>query len=278
LLNPVFFIGAIWAAIAAWRWRKDRPLMLYLFCMSWPVFLGHALYSFRARIQPNWIAPAVPAMFLLMVIYWNQRLRGGARFVKPLLAVGLVLGFLVVVPMYDSDLIGRIAGANLPVDPMHRVRAWGPAALMVEGEREKLAAQGKPAFIIGSEYAITGECTFYSPAARKAVALKMPLVYPKDSDTPENQFYFWPEYNYRATRQGENAIYVEDKGPGSPEKGWLGKWLRGEPVTIDPPEPEDPPARITDEFEKVTDLGVRNVQYHGRQYHQLHLWACYDLK
>jgi hypothetical protein len=283
LLNPIFFIGAIWAAAGAWRRRAEQPLMLYLLCMSWPIFLGHALYSFRARILPNWIAPAVPAMFLLMVIYGNERLRGGARFVKPLLVAGLVLGILIEVPMHDSDLIGRVAGDNLPgaVDPLHRVRGWNSAASLVEAEREKLAAQGKPAFIIGGEYAITGECTFYSPVARKAVALKMPLVYCVHSDTPENQYYFWPEYDYRAVRQGrqgENAIYVEDAGPGKLEPGWLGKWLRGEPVSMKPTVPEAPPARMVNEFEKVTDLGVRNVDYRGRQFHQLHLWACYHLK
>ena len=218
--------------------------MLYLFCMSWPIFLGHALYSFRTRILPNWIAPAVPGMFLLMVIYWNEQLRTGARFVKPLLAAGLALGFLIQVPMYESNLIGRVAGDNLPgqVDPLHRVRAWNTAALLVEAEREKLEAQGKPAFIIGGEYAITGECTFYSPAARKAVELnKWPLVYCVDSDAPANQFYFWPEYNYRAARQGENAIYVQDIGPGNLERGWLWKWLRHEPVAAEPPAPHRRP-------------------------------------
>ena len=254
--------------------------MLYLFCMSWPVFLGHALYSFRTRILLNWIAPAVPAMFLLMAIYWNEQLRGGARFAKPLLAAGLALGFLIQVPMYESNLIGRITGDALPgpVDPMHRVRAWNTAALLVEAEREKLEGQGKLAFIIGAEYAITGECTFYSPAARKAVALKTPLVYCVDSDAPANEFYFWPEYNYRAERRGENAIYVEDLGPGKLEHGWLGKWLHHEPISFEPPAPEAPPVRMAGEFEKVTDLGVRDIEYHGRQFHQLHLWACYDLK
>lgn len=280
LLNPIFFAGAIWAAMAAWKSRKTRPLMLYLFCMSWPVLLGHVLYSFRARIQPNWIAPAVPAMFMLMAVYGGERLRAGASYLKPLLAVGLALGILIEAPVYDSDLIGKIAGQNLPgpVDVSHRLRGWDTVAQVAEAAREKLAAQGRPAFIIGGEYAITGECTFYSPAARKAVALKMPLVYCVDSDKPANQFYFWPEYDYRATRRGDNAIYVEDIGPGTLEPGWFGKWLRHERIGIEVPGPERPPARIAAEFEKVADLGVHNIVYRGRLFHQIHLWACYDLK
>jgi Dolichyl-phosphate-mannose-protein mannosyltransferase/PAP2 superfamily len=280
LLNPIFFVAAIWAAAGAWRRRAEQPLLLYLFCMSWPVLLGHAVYSFHSRILPNWIAPAVPAMFLLMAIYWHDRLRTGARFVKPLLAAGLALGILMEAPMYDSDLIGKIAGDNLPgpVDPIHRVRAWDSAAQIVEAEREKLEGSGKLAFIICDGYEITGQCAFYSPEARKAVALKMPLVYCVDSDTPENQFYFWPDYNYRAARQGENAIYVEDLGPGKLEPGWLGKWLRHESPRVLAPAPEAPPPRMLSEFEKVEDLGVFAVEYHGRPFHQLHLWACYNLK
>ena len=281
LLNPVFFVGAIWAMVGFWAFRRERPLLLYLFCMSAPVFFGHMLYSLRERIAPNWIGPAVPGMFLLMAVFWNERQREGARYVKPLMAVGVVLGFLMVLVMYDSDLIGKIAGQPLPgaIDPMRRVRGWKTAAQIVEAERESLAMQGKPAFVIGDDYAITGECTFYSAPARKAEALKLPLVYCVDSDRPENQFYFWPEYNYRATRQGENAIYVVDIGPGKLEPGSIGDWLRHEPVSVTPPPESNPPPRMLNEFEKVTDLGVREITYKDdRVFHRVHLWACYDLK
>ena len=281
LLNPVFFLGALWSAFAFWKFRRERPLMLYLFCMGWLVFFGHALYSFRARILPNWIAPAVPAMFLLAAIYWNDRWRAGARAVKPLLATGLVLGIFMTALMYESSLIGRITGAPLPgaMDPLHRVRAWNTTAQVVEAERERLEdVGGGPAFIIGDEYEITGICTFYSEAARKALALKLPLVYCVDSETPENQFYFWPEYRYREARAGENAIYVMDLGPGKLEKGWIWKWLQHEQSATMPPLPMPPPARMLDEFERVQDLGVSKIMYKGQTFHQIHLWACYHLK
>lgn len=281
LLNPVFFFGAMWAMFAFWKSRRSSPLLLYLFCMSAPVFFGHLLYSFRERILPNWIGPAMPGMFLLMAVYGHERLRAGARFIKPLLAAGLALGFVMVVFMYDSDLIGKIAGQPLPgaIDPLRRVRAWKEAALIVEAERESLAAQGTPAFVIGDDYAITSECAFYSPPARKAIALKLqPLIYCADADAPANQFYFWPEYNYRQKRQGQNAIYVVDIGPGKLEPGSIGNWLRHEPVSVMPPEPMSPPPRMVDEFERVSDLGVREITYKDRVFHRIHLWACYHLK
>jgi hypothetical protein len=280
LLNPVFFFAALWTAFAFWKYRQAQPLMLYLFCLGWTVFFGHALYAFRARILPNWIAPAMPAMFLLMALYWHERLRAGSRAVKPLLAAGIAVGAIMVTLMYDSDLIGKVAGEPLPgaMDPAHRVRAWKTGAELMEGEREKLEAQGKPAFIICGDYGITGEFTFYSEPARKAVALHLPIVYCEDSDTPGNQFYFWPEYDYRAKRQGENAIYAEDIGPGKLEKGWIWKWLHHEQPTLRPEPPEPAPARMANEFDHVEDLGILNIPYRDRVFHRVHLWACYGLK
>ena len=64
LLNPVLFVGAIWAAAALWftRGRAGLP-RVYLFCMGVPLILFYLFYTFRARVQPNWIAPAVLPLF-----------------------------------------------------------------------------------------------------------------------------------------------------------------------------------------------------------------------
>jgi membrane-associated phospholipid phosphatase len=284
ILNPVFFVGAMWATFAFWRKRQEQPLMLYLFCMSAPVFFGHLLYSLHSQIQPNWIAPAVPGMFLLMVLYWNERLRTGSRLVKPFLAAGLVVGFLMVAVIYDTDLIEKIAGAPLPgaVNPSVRLHGWDVTARMMEDEREKLEAEGKPAFIIAGDYGMAGELTFYSPAARKAAALKLPMVYCGETDPPTSQFNFWPEYNYRSTRKGENAIFIIDVGPGKPESGWIWKWLRHEPVTLipaptKPPQPGWHPQAYY-EFQTIKDLGRREILVKGQVYHRVHIWACYNLQ
>ena len=283
VLNPVFFLGAMWAIFAFWTKRHEQPLMLYLFCMSAPVFFGHAIYSFRERILPNWIAPAVPGMFLLMTLYWNERLRAGSRVVKPLLAAGLAIGILMVAVMYDTDLIEKVVGAPLPapVDPERRLHGWNTAAALFENEREKLEAQGTPAFIIAGDYGMASEFTFYLPAARKAEALKMPLVYCMDAEPPSNQFYFWPEYRYQEKRKGENAIYILDVGPGKPEKGWVWKWLKRGPVAISPapstaPRGWHPP--VYDQFESIKDLGRMEILVRGQVYHRVHVWACYHLK
>src|SRR5262249_2220136 len=140
-------------------------------------------------------------------------------------------------------------------------------------------AEGKPAFIIANDYGMASELTFYSPAARKAAALKMPLVYCVQTDPPTSQFNFWPEYNYHTMRKGENAIYILDFGPAKPEPGWFLKWLRHVPITNSVPgklssSGWQPP--ITGEFETIKDLGRREMLVKGQAYHRVHLWACYN--
>lgn len=276
LLNPVFFIGAIWAMFGFWKLRCERPLWLYFFCMSAPVFLGHLLYSFHSRILPNWIAPAVLPMFCLMVVYWNER----RRVAKPFFAIGLALGFFAVTFMYQSNLIAKITGEPLPAekDPTRRVRAWKQAAALVETAREELQQEGKPAFIICDHYGITGLFSFYLPDAKAALKSE-PLVYSMDSDKPENQFYFWPEYNYRDRRKGQNAIFVSQVDPYPLQRGWFGKWLAHEPIQYAKiPPPEFVPPQIVQEFESVTDLGEQEIKIGDRVFHRAHFWACYNLK
>jgi len=72
LLNPVFFVGMIWASVAFWR-KKPRDLrMIYFFQHAVPVVFAYLLQSLHARVLPNWIVPAIiPSMFM-MVIYWDQ--------------------------------------------------------------------------------------------------------------------------------------------------------------------------------------------------------------
>lgn len=279
LLNPFFFIGAICALFGFWKLRRENSLWLYFFCMSAPVLLGHLLWSFHSRIQPNWIAPAVPPLFCLMAVYWNEKFRAGSRVVKPFLAIGLALGFFAITFVCDTNLIGKITGNPLPGEKdLHRVRAWKQTATLVEAAREKFEAEGKPAFIIASHYGITGLFTFYSPQARDALKTQ-PLVYCVDSDAPANQFYFWPEYDYRANRKGQNAIYVSELDPLPLEHGWFWKWIAHQKINYaDTASSATAPKRIVEEFESVADLGEQDVKIGDRIFHRVHLWACYNLK
>jgi len=191
LLNPVFFVAALWAMAAFWKRRRENPLGLYFFCLGGLVFLGHLVFSLHSRILPNWIAPAVLPMYCLMVMYWDTRWREGLRAIKGWLIGGLAFGLTVVIFAHNTDLIGKIVGQPLPgdVDPLRRVRGYQETAARVEQAREKLLQEGKPAFIICGHYGITGLFSFYLPEAKAALRTK-PLVYCLSSRKPENQLYF----------------------------------------------------------------------------------------
>lgn len=282
LLNPVFYIGALWAMVAFWKRRRENPLALYFFCVGGVVFLGHLAYSLHSRILPNWIAPAVLPMFCLMVIYWDARWRAGVRAVKGWLIGGFVSGLIVVVLAHDTGLLGKIVGQPLPgdVDPLRRVSGYAAAAAYVEQARENFQQQAdKPTFIICGHYGITGEFTFYSPKARAALRTKEPLVYCITSPRPQNQLYFWPEYYYPDHRKGENAIYVVEPGTATLEHGWFWKWLNGDEVEVaKEPSPAGVSSILSQQFESVTNLGIQEIKVDGRILKRVQLFECRNLR
>jgi hypothetical protein len=281
LLNPVFFVGTLWAMAGLWKSHRDNPLGLYLFCMGGLVFLAHWVYTFHSRVQPNWLAPAVVPMFCWMVIYWHARWRHGASAVKGWLIAGLVLGCLVVGLLHQTDIIGGIMGRKLPADadPLRRVRGYKETAACAERAREKLLTEGKPAFIICDHYGLTGLFSFYLPEARAALRTK-PLVYCEPFPKPTSQLYFWPEYHYENSRKGENAIFICEPPSATLEKGWLWKWLGGEePGFAEPPGAfTTPPALLAAQFESITDLGAQEIRVEGRVMKRVQLFECRNLR
>ena len=255
LLNPVFFVAALWAMAAFWKRSRTQPLMVYFFSMGAPVFLGYWLWSFHSRVFPNWIAPAILPMFCLMVVYWDQRWREGEPVVKAWLTAGLTLGFTVIVILHDTNLITKAFGHSLPpnLDPLRRVRAWSDTVEVVGQARNTLLSEGKEVFIIGAHYGLVGLISFYLPEAR-AVVSSQPLAYYRKTARPENQFYFWPSYE---NRKGQNALYVQE-------------------IEIGMPEPT--PGQLLVEFESVSQIGIYTISYRGRVFRQIQLFACRGLR
>jgi membrane-associated phospholipid phosphatase len=243
LLNPVFFVATVWAAVAFWKRGRHNPHLVYFFCMGAPLFLVYLAQSLRSRVLPNWIAPAVIPLFCMSMVYWESKARLGLHWVKQWLAVGLILGSGMVLLGHDTNLVKRVTGHYLPLklDPLHRVREWDKIALAIDTYRQRLLSEGKPVFIIGDDYGITGQVSFYLPEA-KAKVKDQPIVYFKSSPEPENQFYFWPGY---FDRKGENAVFVRE-------------------LDRDKPTPSPASERLLQEFESVTDVGVTNVMYHDK--------------
>jgi hypothetical protein len=261
LLNPVFCVAMIWAAIAFWRSGRNDSLLVFLFCMGAPVFFGYALFSSYKRIFPNWIAPAVVPLFLLMIIYWRRRWNEHPQLLKKWLTAALCFGGLAVIVAHETDIIGKLAGRNLPPtkDPLRRVRAWKETAWVVGEAKRLVETEGKPVFIIGAHYGLVGQISFYLPEAKAAARTSEPLVYFLSSDRPRNQFYFWPEYQYRNHRRGQNAIFVEEIDLKNPGRTFYRELLQLE-------------------FGMVQDLGIWDAYYETRVFRRVRLYTCRDLK
>src|SRR5262249_51775020 len=79
LFNPIFFAGVIWAAFAFWSSSLRTLLVDYAFAMGAPLFIVYFIFSFRSRVQPNWIAPSVLPLFCMMLIYFEAQWRRGNK-------------------------------------------------------------------------------------------------------------------------------------------------------------------------------------------------------
>jgi hypothetical protein len=196
---------------------------------------------------------------------------------KPLFIAALVFGFFAVALLHETNLIKRFSKRVLPaqIDPLRRVRGWRTTARAVEQARQKLAVEGKPTFIIGDHYGITGEISFYLPEARRHVQ-KDPMVFFRTTSRPKNQFYFWPGYE---NRKGQNAIYVQQIDLPKLESGWFSKWLTNETNSLVAlPKGKSAPPDIVKQFSSVTDLGVVQIPFGKRVFRQVQLFECRDLR
>jgi 4-amino-4-deoxy-L-arabinose transferase-like glycosyltransferase/membrane-associated phospholipid phosphatase len=281
LLNPAFLaliFGGVLATLAQFRAgdlqspsvapsstadgdckspARAVALPTFLLCMGLPLLLGYFLYTLRARVQPNWIVPAVLPLLCLAAIQADACWRHGVRSVRGWFIAGLALGLPLVILLHDTNLTGKLFGQPLPpkFDPLVRVRGWKAMAETVEAERQKvIAAEGKPVFLIGAHYGITSLLSFYIPEAKAGVP-HAPVVFYQSSEKAENQYGFWPGYT---SRKGHSAIYVQQLKKGA--------------------QPEPPPARLAAEFTRIEDLGTRDILYRGRPIHTVRLLLCWELK
>ncbi|HZV35471.1 MAG TPA: glycosyltransferase family 39 protein [Verrucomicrobiae bacterium] len=284
LQNPFFFPVVIMTAIIMWRQKPRSPLLVYFFSMAAPVFLFYFLFTFHSRVLANWIAPSIPPLFCLAVVYWEGRWRDGKQPLKFCLIGGFAIGLLMAVVLRDTNIIGKFTGGHvLPaaLDSTRRVKGWGETAALVEQKREEFMKEGKPVFIICDHYGIAGEMTFNIPEAKAGVP-DHPLVYFYDSPVPMNQFYFWPGYK---SRKGENALYLREVDfkqlttSDVPKSlvDFVNKFVHWEPPSSDYIDYPIPPL-VQAEFESVSDIGCVVSMHKGHPAHRIQIFECRGLR
>ncbi|MFM7099877.1 MAG: glycosyltransferase family 39 protein [Verrucomicrobiota bacterium] len=262
LWNPVVLAAVAVATVAGWRrfgraGGEDRVRYRYLLALGAPVFLFYLGYTFRARVQPNWIATSVIPLTLLGALYWGREAAAGSRAPRRWLLGSLALGLPLVILLHDTNLVAKLAGRPLPpaLDPSRRVRGYPALADLVREVREKTRRPGRPMFVIGWHYGLASLLNFYWPEARAAAAGRQ-LVHVPSTAMPRNQYWFWPGY---ADRHGEDALYIREAGRGAAGS-------------------KPPPERLLQEFGVVTRLGTFDVKYRDRVFHRLEIFVCRDLR
>jgi hypothetical protein len=185
----------------------------------------------------------------------------------------LVIGAAAVVLLHEPNLVNKILHRKLPakLDLLRRATGWKELA-QIAGE----ARDGNSAFIICEHYGFTSEITFYLPEAKSRVSSD-PLVYYEAAASPENQFYFWPNY---LNRKGQNALFVRQIDPPALRPDWFSRWWRHDTniLVLDTPRPQPPPPEIRNQFESFTDLGFRNIVADGNIVRRVQLIECHHLR
>jgi len=278
VLNPFFFAGAIWAAVAFWRKGRGHPLELYLFSMGAPLFLTYLIISVHSRILANWIVPSVVPLFCLMAVYWTPRWQQGDALARRGLSLGLGLGLFAVVLAHDPQLVGKLIHRELPapLDVLRRVHGWKEMGSIVETAREKLETEGTPAFVICAHYGFTSQLSFYDREAKRRVASD-PIVYYLATSKPDNEFFYWPNY---LSRRGQNALFVRELERPRLRPDWLAQWWNESPniYLTNAPAPGPLPGEIQQQFQSVTDLGSKDIVANGQIVRRIQLFACHGLR
>jgi hypothetical protein len=186
----------------------------------------------------------------------------------------------VAVLALDPNLLTKMLHRTPPPDlnPLRRVLGWREQAQIAGQERRELEQRdGKPTFIIGEHYGFTSEITFYLPEAKTRVS-EEPLVYCYASRAPRNQFYYWPDYLGRA---GQDAVFVREVDRPKLKPGWFSEWWHGRADIFAPDHLASGalPAELVEQFESITDLGVRDVVLPGSGVlRRAQFFACHNLR
>jgi undecaprenyl-diphosphatase len=233
VMGPTLAVLMVAAIVYAWRNAKraaageaeavdDRSReMKFLLAIGLPFFLLTTLTSFRAKVQPNWPAPAYFTLLILTAYFLATRLRS-RRLWRPWrwwFYATVQLGLMATPILHNTELAYPFARwwhdvrhkkgepTARQFDPTVRLKGWQELGDTVTRERDAL---GPGAFVLAEDYQTTGELAFYVAGQPKTYCAGSYFTGKKRKR--HSQYDLWPDRSLDVTQNpqlaGKNAVFV----------------------------------------------------------------------
>lgn len=276
VMGPTLAVLIVAAIVYAWRNAKraggidaepaavdDRSReMKFLLAIGLPFFLLTTFTSFRAKVQPNWPAPAYFTLLILTAYFLATRLRSRALW-RPWrwwFYATVQLGLMATPVLHNTELTYPFARwwhefrhqKDQPTarkfDPTVRLKGWQELGDTVTRERKAL---GPDTFVLAEDYQTTGELAFYVAGQPKTYCAGS--YFTGDRRKRHSQYDLWPDRSLDVAQnpslKGKNAVYV----------GFVN---------------DD----ILNAFERVEPMVVTNLLKHGVVIRTMRYMRCYGFK
>jgi hypothetical protein len=233
VMGPTLAVLMVAAIVYAWRNAKraaagvaesvdDRSReMKFLLAIGLPFFLLTTLTSFRAKVQPNWPAPAYFTLLIVTAYFLATRLRSRALW-RPWrwwFYATVQLGLMATPILHNTELAYPFARwwhdvrhkkgepTARQFDPTVRLKGWQELGDTVTRERDAL---GPGTFILAEDYQTTGELAFYVAGQPKTYCAGSYFTGKKRKR--HSQYDLWPDRSLDVTQNpqlaGRNAVFV----------------------------------------------------------------------
>ncbi|MGE4468875.1 MAG: ArnT family glycosyltransferase [Desulfovibrio sp.] len=176
--------------------ERNQAALLFIFFV--PVWLFFFLWSFHAKIMPNWTTVSYVAGCILAAFAVDRLFTSGAGRWFRLRRVWPGLALFVFLLMHTAQLL------PLPfsMDPTRRVKGWRELGQVIEQHRLESFANPDQVFIMSNLYDMTAALAFYVPG--------QPRTYCGWVDSRRmNQYDLWPGPDQ--DKVGWDAIYVNKR-------------------------------------------------------------------
>jgi hypothetical protein len=220
-------------------------------------FAMNLLASVRAKVQPNWPAPAYFTLLIATAFFLSTRLRNieSWRPWRGWFWASVLIGLVFIPIAHDTSIIypilkplARLTHKDMAdLEPLARLRGWSTLGRYVSDQLLEMPAG---TFVLCDDYQQTAEMAFYVEHHPKTYCAGPYFDDPKRL----SQYDMWPDRRLDASSQliGKDAIYVGKGG------------------------------RIPDEvkaaFERVSERQMLPIEVKGVTVRTFKVWRCYGFK